>query len=66
MEDPPGPTLRASAAGVETELAIAPRRPPLQAFATGVETTALLRPRPGMALAASGVVTEVSLTLRVQ
>jgi hypothetical protein len=66
MEDAPAPTLRALAGGVETELAISPRRPPLQALATGVETTALLRPRPGVALAASGVVTEVSLTLRVR
>lgn len=66
VEEPPAPTLRALAGGVETELAVAPRRPPLRALATGVETVALLRPRPGVALAASGVLTDVSVTLRLR
>jgi hypothetical protein len=65
VEEAPAPALRAVAGGVETELAVSPRRPPLQALATGVETRASLRPRPPAAVAASGVQIEVSLTLRL-
>lgn len=57
--------LRLSAAGVEADAEISPRRPPLALAASGVEARAVLRPRsPGLALAASGVEVELTVSLR--